>query len=294
MDSASTLFLGVALIIVMLGMGLTLIIKDFKRVLLYPKAIVIGLFNQIIILPLIGFGIIKIIPMHPEIAVGIMILAACPGGPTSNLYSYLAKADLALSVTLTAISSLITIVTIPFVINFALRNLLEKNTTVTLDVWQTVIQVAVIIVIPVFVGMLIRHYKPDFATKMARPVKIISAVVLAVIIIALILKEKENILTSFQEVGLAALLLNVGTMLFGYFSARMFKLNKPQSLSISIESGIQNGTLAITIAIVLLNNSTFAIAPGVYSLIMFLTGGFIIYYGTRNAKIENGVNSKNN
>ncbi|GAB5400243.1 MAG: bile acid:sodium symporter family protein [Aureisphaera sp.] len=282
MDKASTAILAGSLIIIMLGMGLSLSTKDFKRVIFYPKAIFVGLVNQLILLPLIGFGIAVGLSLPPEIAIGIMILAACPGGPTSNLISHLAKGNLALSVTLTALSSLITILTIPFLVNFALEYFSEKGQYIQLDVLRTILQILVIVVIPVTIGMLIRHYRPNFAHKMARPVRIGSGIVLALIIVGLVVKEKDNFVSYFQQAGLATFLLNAITMLIGFYSAKLFKLTKQEAVSISIESGIQNGTLAITVAVVLLNSTSFAIAPAVYSLLMFFTGGYMIFMAGRN------------
>lgn len=281
MDSISTIILAASLVIIMLGMGLSLVIDDFKRVVMYPKAILLGLSNQLIILPLIGFVIASVFNLKPEIAVGIMILSACPGGPTSNLITHLAKGDLALSVSLTAISSLITIITIPFIINFALIHFLSEGQMIQLDVVETIVQIAVIIVIPVCVGMIIRKYKEGFALKMKEPVRKASGIVMALVIIGILIKEKENIIPYFEQAGIVALALNVITMLIGYYSSKIFRIGLKSAVSISIESGIQNGTLAIMIAVVLLGNSEYAIAPAIYSLIMFFTGGVAIYLSLR-------------
>jgi BASS family bile acid:Na+ symporter len=288
MDKVSTIILASSLIIIMLGMGLSLVIDDFKRILVYPKAILVGLTNQLIILPLIGFSIALIFPLKPEIAIGIMILAACPGGPTSNLITHLAKGDLALSVSLTALSSFVTILTIPFIVNFALIQFLDEGQMVRLDIVETIIQIFAIIVIPVSIGMIIRKYKEGFALKMAKPVRKASGIVMALVIIGIVIKEKENLIPYFRQAGLVALILNVATMLVGYYSARLFKIMDKRAVSISIESGIQNGTLAITIAVVLLGNSEFAITPAIYSLIMFFTGGVAIYFGIKRNKAKNG------
>jgi len=284
MDKASTIVLAASLIIIMLGMGLSLVIDDFKRIIVFPKAILVGLVNQLILLPLIGFGIVVIFPLAPEIAIGIMILAACPGGPTSNLIAHLAKGDTALSVTLTALSSFITILTIPFIVNFALEHFLEKGEMIRLDVMDSIKNIFVIIIIPIVIGMLIRKYAPDFSNRMEKPVRIASALVLALVIIGIVIKEKENFVSYFQQAGIVALLLNVTTMVVGYFSARLFRITDRRALSISIESGIQNGTLAITVAVVLLGSTEFAIAPAIYSLLMFFTGGVVIYIGLRRDK----------
>jgi BASS family bile acid:Na+ symporter len=284
MDKASTIVLASSLIIIMLGMGLSLVIEDFKRIVVFPKAILVGLVNQIILLPLIGFSIAVIFPLSPEIAIGIMILAACPGGPTSNLIAHLAKGDTALSVTLTALSSFITILTIPFIVNFALEHFLEEGQMIRLDVMDSIKNIFIIIIIPIVIGMLIRRYREGFALKMERPVRIASGIVLALVIIGIVIKEKENFGSYFQQAGIVALLLNVTTMVVGYFSARLFKITDRRAISISIESGIQNGTLAITVAVVLLGSTEFAIAPAIYSLLMFFTGGVVIYLGLRRNK----------
>ncbi|MFC2081431.1 bile acid:sodium symporter family protein [Bacteroidota bacterium] len=281
MDKISTIILASALIIIMLGMGLSLVLDDFKRIIVYPKAIMVGLTNQLIILPLIGFAIAVIFPIKPEIAIGLMILAACPGGPTSNLIAHLAKADTALSVTLTALSSFITILTIPFIVNFALVHFLEEGQMIRLDVVSTIVRIFVIIIIPISIGMVIRKYKEAFALRMGKPVRVASGVVLALVIIGIVIKEKANFVSYFQQAGIVALLLNVATMAVGYYSSRLFRIKDKRALSISIESGIQNGTLAITIAVVLLESTSFAITPAVYSLIMFFTGGVIIYIGNK-------------
>jgi len=284
MDKVSTIILAASLIIIMLGMGLSLIADDFKRIVLYPKAIMIGLVNQLILLPIIGFTIAILFPLSPEISIGIMILAASPGGPTSNLIAHLAKGDTALSVTLTALSSFITILSIPIIVNFALVHFLEKGQMIHLDWVETVIQILVIIIIPISIGMMIRKYKEGFAKRMAKPVRKASGVVIALVIAGIFIKERANFVSYFQQAGLATLALNISTMAVGYYTSRLFKIPNRQAISISIESGIQNGTLAITIAVVLLGSTSFAIAPAIYSLLMFFTGGFVIYLSTRKTK----------
>lgn len=281
MDKVSTIVLAASLIIIMLGMGLSLVAKDFKRIIVHPKAIFIGIVNQLIFLPVIGFILVSVFPLAPEIAIGIMILAACPGGPTSNLITHLANGDTALSVSLTALNSIITIFTIPFVVNFALLQFMSEGQIIQLDVVTTIAQIFVVVIIPISIGMLIKHYKSDFADRMAKPVRLGSAIVLMLIIVGILIKEKDNIIVWFQQAGLITLGLNVMTMSVGYFSAKLLRINKKQSISISIESGIQNGTMAISIATVLLARPDFSIAPAIYSLIMFFTGGAIILYTSK-------------
>lgn len=261
----------------MLGMGLALTPADFKRVALYPKAAAIGILNQIIVLPLVGFLLLLILPMStPELAVGIMVLAACPGGPTSNLISHISKGDTALSISLTAISSIIVVFTIPLIVNFSLRYFLQQGEYVPLPVLNTMLSVIIITLVPVAIGMLIHAKAPRFAKVMNKPVKIMSGILLVVVILAAVLNDKEILVSSFKQAGPVALALNLAMMLIGFFSARLFRLSTPQRITISIESGIQNGTLGIAICATLLHNPTMTISPAIYSLIMFMTAGVII------------------
>ena len=277
MNQLSTIILAASLFIIMLGMGLSLVADDFKRVLFYPKAVLVGLVNQLVLLPLIGFGIASVFNLRPEIAVGIIILVACPGGPTSNLITHLAKGNTALSVTLTALNSFITILTIPFIVNIGLEQFLDEGQLVRLPIYKTILQTMVIIIIPIVIGMTIRKYAVNFATKMAKPVRIASGVVLTLVIIGIMLAKKEVLVDYIKEVGPASLVLNIITMFVGYRTAKWLKLNDKSAICISIESGIQNATLAISIAVLLLNNQDFAIAPAVYGLLMFFPAGAMIY-----------------
>jgi len=284
MDSTSAIILGVSLAIIMLGMGLSLVADDFKRIFLQPKAIIIGLVNQLIFLPIIAFILVLLIPLQPEIAVGVMILAACPGGPTSNLISHLAKADTALSVTLTAFSSFITILTIPFIINFSLEQFLNESNMIQLNILDTFQKILVIIIIPVTIGMIIRKHKESFALKMEKPVRIASAFILVIVIVGIILKEKDNLVESFQKAGFVIVCLNIIIMFVGYYSSKLFKISNKRALSVAIESGIQNGTMGITIAILMLHNSSFAIVSAIYGVLMFFTGAVVIYIGNLQHK----------
>mgnify|MGYP000916148679 CR=1 FL=1 len=281
-----TIILAISLIIIMFGMGLSLLKDDFIRILQNPTAVIIGLLSQIILLPIIAYVLISLLGADTDIAIGIMILAACPGGPTSNLITHLAKGDTGLSVSLTAANSLITIFTIPFVVDFALTQFLDASEMIQIDKLKTIIQIFVIVIIPVSIGMALKASKPTFADKMSRPVKIASAVVLFLVIIGLILKKKENLIPYLKQAGLIALALNLATMLIGFVAAKLAKLNLAQSITISIESGIQNGTMAIAIASGILMNENYAIAPAVYSLIMFFSGGIIIAYGMKFIKTD--------
>ena len=278
-----TIILAIALIIIMFGMGLSLVKDDFIRLFQHPKAVIVGLVNQIVLLPVIAYVLIYLLNVETDIAIGIMILAACPGGPTSNLITYLAKGDIGLSISLTTVNSLITIFTIPFVIDFALNQFLEADEMVQINKLQTVIQIFVIVIIPVSLGMALKNAKPIFADKMNKPVKIASGAVLFLVIIGLVIKKKEELIPYLKQAGLTALVLNIATMLVGLATAKIAKLSLAQSRTISIESGIQNGTMAIAIASGILMNDNYAIAPAVYSLIMFFTGGIVIALGMKKS-----------
>lgn len=281
MDSVSNMILAIGLMLVMWGMGLSLVTDDFKRVVRYPKAVVIGLICQLILIPLVGYILAISFGVRPEIAVGIMVLAACPGGPTSNLISHLSRADVALSVSLTAISSLITVFTIPLIVNFALMQFMDRTEVIRLNFIDSIIQISTVVVIPVALGMMVRRFYPKLAFRLNKPVKIASGVILMIIILGVILKEKDVLPGYFAETGLIALTLNVSMILIGFFISRLFKLSLQQATSISIETGIQNGTLALAISGGMLHNTAFSIAPAVYSVIMFLTGFVFIYWGSK-------------
>lgn len=280
-DSVLTaVFLPLALAFIMLGMGLSLTVKDFKNIFVYPKAMVLGLTNQLILLPIFGYALIELFGLTGALAVGVMILSACPGGATSNLISHLSRGDTALSISLTAVSSLITIVTIPIIINFAISHFGEEG-SITLPVMETIIQIAGVTVVPVSIGMFLHNKFPKLSYKADKPVRIASAVFFVLILFAAILKERANLVEYFIQSGPITLILNLMTLTVGFFLARLFLLSKRQSITIAIESGIQNGTLGIMIAATLLKNSEMTIPIAIYSLIMFMTSAIIIFLSNR-------------
>ena len=281
-----TVVLPISLMIIMLGMGLSLVVDDFKRILIYPKAVLIGLTNQLILLPLVGLGLAILFDLPSILAIGLVLIACCPGGVTSNLITYVAKGDIALSITLTAIASMVTVFTIPLILNYSFQYFSNEGQIIQLDVLDTIKKLMLITVVPVSLGMLIRHYRSAFAQKMEKPMRTASTVIFLVVLIGIILGNKEIIIPSFKKVGLVVIILNLLTMSIGYFAARLFQLNLKQSISITIESGVQNGTLAIFIALTLLGNSEITIPAAIYSLIMFFTGGFLMwYFGRRKQEL---------
>jgi BASS family bile acid:Na+ symporter len=267
----------------MFGMGLSLRVEDFKRILIYPKAVGIGLLNQLVLLPIIAFGIAKAFSLPPELAVGLMILAVCPGGATSNLITHLAKGDSALSITLTACSSIITVFTIPFLVNFSISYFIPGGEAKQLEVVGTVVSVLFITLIPVALGMITLAKAPRLAEKWDQPFRKISIVFFVVIVGAAILKERENLVQYFIEAGPAALALNLSTLALSFAMAKWTGLPFRQGLTIAIESGIQNGTLGITIAATLLVNSVMSIPSAIYSLLMFGTAALVILWGNKVA-----------
>lgn len=281
----TAVFLPLALFIIMLGMGLGLKLDDFQRIFVEPKGAIVGLIAQLIMLPVVGFLLAAIFPLTPDLAVGVMILAACPGGPTSNMVTYLARGNVALSITLTAISSLITVFTIPLVINLAMQFFMGEGASLQLPFVKTVIQIAVITLIPVTLGMLLHHYLPGFAAKVEKFVKWVSLFFLGLIIVGLLLKERANVLSFFLQVGWVTLTLNLLTMVLGYAIANLTNLDKRSATAITFEVGIQNGTLAIAIASgpTFLNNPTMAIPAAIYSLLMFGTGGAFAWWSQRRS-----------
>ncbi len=278
MSSTAGIVLALSLIIIMFGMGLSLTTTDFKKILLYPKAFFIGITSQMIILPLIGYFIATGLHLSPTVAVGVMLLAACPGGATSNMLTHLAKGDLALSVSLTAVSSLLSIITIPLIVQFALETFASQNQEVTLDVITMIKQLFVIIIIPVSIGMLVKHLFPNFSLRMEKPIKIASAVIFILVVVGVTYSIRDVFMHYLNEAGLPSILLNITTMLTGFMLAVLFKLTRKQAISISIETGIQNGTLAIAVATIALNNAAYSIVPAIYGLLMFITGALIIVF----------------
>lgn len=279
----TSVILPISLAVIMFGMGLSLVIDDFKRVFLNPKAALIGLVNQLLLLPIVGFSLALVFKLSPEMGVGLMIIASCPGGPTSNLITHVCKGDIALSISLTAISSLITVLTIPIILSFSMVYFTNAEAVpIEIPVLKTILQIMVITVIPVSLGMLIQHFNKKFADSMDRPIRIASTIIFIAVLVGVILANKSSIIPSMKKVGLVALSLNIITMIFGFYSSRFFKLNIKQSIAITIESGIQNGTLAIVIAASILKQVELSIPAAVYSLIMFLSSGFLMWkFGKR-------------
>ena len=260
----------------MFGLGLSLRIADFAYVLKYPKAIFIGISAQIMALPLIAFLIAILFKLPPELAVGLMIISFVPSGSTSNMFTNLAKGDVALSISLTAISSVLTPFTIPLFSMLAMQYFLGAEGVVTIPLLQTIMQLLVIIILPVILGMLILSKWQKTADKTEPMIRLFSVLFLFLIVVAIIVKNRAEMIGFFMQTGAAVLTLNILVLGLGYRLARFFQLSQKQAISIGYEMGIQNGALALIIAGTIIGNSTMMIPAVTYSLLMFITG-FVFY-----------------
>ena len=280
----TTVLLPVALGVIMLGLGLSLTIADFKRIVVYPRAATIGLACQMLILPAVCLGIAHLFDLSAPLAVGLMLLAASPGGATANLFSHLAKGDVALNITLTAVNSVLSLITLPLIVNFSLEHFMGEGKSIPLQ-FGKILQVVALVLIPVAIGMLVRARKPAVADRLDKPVRIISAVFLLLVIASAIVKQRGDLGEYFQQVGLAALAFNLASLLVGFVIPRVFRVETKQAVAIGMEIGIHNGTLAIAIASSpsLLNNPTMAVPAAIYSLIMFVTATLFGIFVARRA-----------
>jgi BASS family bile acid:Na+ symporter len=264
------LLLPLALGVIMLGLGLALTPGDFRRVARYPRAVLTGLTLQVLVLPWVAFGLALAFRLPAELAVGLMLLAASPGGATANIYSHLARGDVALNITLTAINSLLCLLTLPLILDLALQHFMGTGQYVPPPV-RKIVEVAVIIVLPVALGMAIRRLAPRVAAWSEKPLRLLSVLVLALLIVAAVAQSREVLLAYFAVAGAACLLFNLASMGIGYATPLALRLPRPQAIAIAMEIGIHNGTLAIYIALSVLDNPAMSIPAAVYSLMMFLT-----------------------
>ena len=282
-SSALIIFLPLALGVIMLGLGLSLTVQDFRNVLQKPKAVLVALVCQTVILPLACLGIVYVFGLEPALAVGMMLLAASPGGTSANLYSHLADGDVALNITLTAINSALSILTLPLIVNWSLAHFLSGDQAIPLQ-FAKVLQVFVIVLGPVLIGMWLRSRFPAFAERMARPVKIFSMLFLFAVVAVALIQEWETLKVWGPIVGLAALAFNLISLGVGYFVPRAAGVERRQATAIGMEIGIHNGTLAIAIALspLLLNNATMAVPAAIYGLIAFITAAIFGYWLKRS------------
>lgn len=274
------LLLPLALGVIMFGLGLSLTLDDFRRVARYPLAVGFGLLLQIVILPLAAFAIAIWFKLSPNHAIGLMLLAASPGGATANIYSHLAKGDVALNITLTAVNSVLCLISLPIVLNLSLDYFLGAGQYVPPPL-RKIIEVGAIILVPVLIGMFVRSRSASFAQRAERPIKLFSVLILAVLIAAAIYLERATLLDSILAVGLACIAFNLVSMSAGYLAPRALNLPPRQATAIAMEIGVHNTALAIYIALNVLNNSAASIVPGVYTLAMYLSASVFAIYAAR-------------
>ena len=269
--------LPLSLFIIMLGMGLSLTSTDFRNIPKTPKPLFIGLFGQFMILPILAFLVAIGMRLEPKLAMGLMILSFCPGGVTSNMYSHLSRANVALSISLTTIVSLITPITIPLLIAWQSENFFGLATSVELPIAKTILTLLVITIIPVIIGMTINKKRPQIAQRYDKPVKILSMVLLFIITFGICLENWDNLPRLFATAGPACLLLNIIAMTGSFYGARAFKLGRKEGKTICLEVGLQNGTTALFITSTILEDPVLSIPAATYSLIMFATGAVAAY-----------------
>lgn len=281
-DPVNTLILPVALGVIMFGLGLGLRAGDFARVVVFPRAVLVGLFCQILILPVVCYFIARGFALQPALAVGLMLLAASPGGATANLYSHLANGDVALNITLTAINSVLCIITLPIIVNLSLVQFMGEGQAIPLQ-FAKVVQVFVIVIGPVVAGMWVNHRFAPTAAKLRQPVKKLSVLFLVVAIALAAFNDRGNIVDNIEAVGAACLLFNLSSLAVGYWVPRLLRLDRRQAIAIGMEIGIHNGTLAIAIALspIMLNNPTMAVPAAIYSGIMFGTAALFAWWANR-------------
>lgn len=263
--------LPIALAITMLGMGLGLTLKDFSQVFTSPRAFITGAILQLIALPLIAFAVIWAMPMAAPFAVGVMILAACPGGATSNLLTYVARGDVALSVSLTALISLLGFITIPLITVWALGQFMGAGAP-ELPIAKTMIGVLVIVAIPIAIGMLMRKIMPRVADKAEILFRPLSVIVFLFVVGSVVYLERANIVGYFLEVGIQMIALNLIMMLVASMASEIVKLSGSQKIAITLECGLQNSTIGLTIALAILGNTQMSVPLAVYGLSMLVTG----------------------
>lgn len=282
MGNIAAIALPIALAFIMFSLGLGLTLADFRRVIIQPKDFIAGLIGQVILLPIIALILVSLWPLSPEMAIGVMIIAAAPGGVTSNLLTRFAGGDTALSVSLTAIISLLSIITVPLIVFFALDRFGDVEMT-DLSITSTAISMFVIVAVPVGIGVLVRAVATGFATGFERTARTISAVLFVLVLVGAILENSDNIADYFAEAGLVTLALNVIMMIVAYSGAKLAGVGRPQQIALSLECGLQNGTLAIAVITTLGLSGVYAIPAATYSLLMFATAILFAFFVTRRA-----------
>ena len=266
----------ICLAFIMLGLGLGLSLKDFTRILRVPKDFFVGFFSQLVILPIVALGVALILNLSAPLAVGLMIIAAAPGGVTSNVLTKFANGDVALSISLTAVVSLISIISVPFIV-ITSADIIGISISSDISMTGIALKMALVVTVPVIIGMVIRGSAENFILSKINIINKITGWLFVFVFAAIWIEEKDNILTYLAKAGLAVLILNVVMMTLAYFIAKKFVSGIPQQKCIALESGLQNGTLAVFVATLMFDDIRYVIPTGAYALLMYITGFIFIY-----------------
>ena len=271
-----------ALALIMLGLGLGLGVNDFKRVLQNPKIFFVGIFSQIVLLPIIAYILILAIKVPTAIALGVMIIAAAPGGVTSNVMTKFARGDVALSISLTAVCSLISILSVPLIVFSSAKLIGVSNISEEITMTGIALKMAGVVTLPVFIGMIIRKFTENFISNNIKFIERTTGFLFLIVFAAIWIEERNNILSYLSQAGVIVLTLNIVMMIFAYYLAKVFSSNIKQRRCIAIECGLQNGTLAVFVATQIFNDIIYVIPTAAYALIMYITA-FIFMYLLRNS-----------
>lgn len=271
-----------ALALIMLGLGLGLTVNDFKRVLQNPKIFFVGIFSQIVLLPIIAYILLLVIKVPTAIALGVMIIAAAPGGVTSNVMTKFARGDVALSISLTAVCSLISIISVPLIVFSSAKLIGVSNISEEITMTGIALKMAGVVTLPVFIGMIIRNFTENFISKNIKFIERTTGFLFLIVFAAIWIEERNNILSYLSQAGVIVLTLNIVMMIFAYYLAKVFSSNIEQRRCIAIECGLQNGTLAVFVATQIFNDIIYIIPTAAYALIMYITA-FIFMYLLRNS-----------
>ena len=283
MNIVTDVVLPLALAFIMFVLGLGLTGADFLRVIKQPRDFFVGAFSQVILLPIVAFILVTIWPIAPELAIGVMIIAAAPGGVTSNLLTSFAKGDVALSISLTAIISLLCVITIPFIVLTSVELLGGSNITQDISLLSMSRDMFLIVTVPVILGMLLRKFSSAVALKLEPIAKKVSIILFVLVLLGAIAAERENVISYFAQAGLITLILNVVMMIVAYYVAQSLASGTRQKKCITIECGLQNGTLAIFVATSIFGGGMYVIPAATYSLIMFATSLIFVYLVRKTA-----------
>ena len=273
----------IALAFIMLGLGVSLTLQDFLRIIKIPRDFLVGFICQLVLLPLVAFSLIKLLNTPAELAIGVMLIAAAPGGVTSNVLTKFAKGDVALSITLTAIISLVSIISVPFIV-FTSIDLFEIEIQKEISMVGISLKMFFVVTVPVIIGMLIRHFAKEFINNQALLIQRISVILFSLVFIAIYIEEWNNIVSYFLNAGLITLILNLTMMIIGFYIAKSFTTGVAQQRCISLECGLQNGTLALFVGTQIFNEniSVYIVPAATYSLIMMITSIFFIFIIRKN------------